>query len=94
MKRATKSKRPVTAESIARRAEHGEDVSEYFTNKGRIMPAIRKVDLDLTDPVLNELDEVAKELNISRQAVIKTFGSAGTRPTPFGPKGQLAASPW
>ncbi len=73
MKKMPKSKRPISADAIARQAEHGEDVSKYFTNDGRMMPAIRRVDVDLTEPVLNELDDVATELNISRQALIKTL---------------------
>jgi hypothetical protein len=68
-----KSKRPVSAESIARRAERGEDVSMYFTNKGKMMPAIQRVEVDFTEPIIDELDEAARELNLSRQAVIKTF---------------------
>lgn len=73
MKRMPKSKRPVSAESIARRAERGEDVSMYFTNKGKMMPAIQRVEVDFTEPIIDELDEAARELNLSRQAVIKTF---------------------
>lgn len=65
--------RPVDAETIARKAERGESVSSYFTNAGRMMPAIRRIDVDFTEPVLNELDEVAAELNVSRQAMIKTL---------------------
>ena len=71
MKRMPKSKRPVSAESIARRAERGEDVSSYFTNRGQMMPAIQPIDVDFTKPVLDELDEAARELNVSRQTVIK-----------------------
>ena len=33
---------------------------------------IQRVNLDLTDAMLQELDQAAKDLNISRQAVIKT----------------------
>jgi hypothetical protein len=73
MKKTVKSRPPVNAETIARKAEHGENVSSYFTNQGRMMPAIRKIDVDFTERVLNELDEVAAELNISRQAMIKTL---------------------
>jgi len=73
MKKAPKSKRPISAESIARRAEQGKDVSEYFTNRGRMMPVIQRVDVDFTEPVLNELDKAARELNVSRQTVIKTL---------------------
>ena len=73
MKRTAKSQQPVDAETIARKADLGENVSSYFTNQGRMMPAIRRIDVDFTEPVINELDEVAAELNISRQAMIKTF---------------------
>jgi hypothetical protein len=62
-----------TAEEIAARADRGEDISHFFTNKGRMMPAIQRVNVDFTMPMLKELDQEAVELNISRQAVIKTL---------------------
>lgn len=68
-----KQKKPVTAEAIARRADRGQDVSQSFTNKGRMMGPIRRVNVDFASPMLEELDNAAKELNISRQAVIKTL---------------------
>ncbi len=37
------------------------------------MPVIQRVDVDFTEPVLNELDKAARELNVSRQTVIKTL---------------------
>lgn len=37
------------------------------------MEPIRRVNVDFTSPMLNELDNAAKELNISRQALIKTL---------------------
>jgi len=37
------------------------------------MPPIQRVNVDFTAPMLSELDDAAKELNISRQAVIKTL---------------------
>jgi len=73
MKNIPKSKRPVSAERIAEMAEHGKDVSGFFTNRGKMMPAIQRVNVDFTQPMLNELDAAARELNVSRQAVIKTF---------------------
>lgn len=73
MKKIVKSRRPVSAETIARKADQGESLSAYFTDQGRMMPAIRRIDVDFTEPVVNELDEVAAELNISRQAMIKTL---------------------
>ena len=73
MKSIRKRKRTVSAEAIARRAERGEDVSAHFTNRGRMMPPIQRVNVDFTAPMLQELDDAARDLNISRQAVIKTL---------------------
>jgi metal-responsive CopG/Arc/MetJ family transcriptional regulator len=38
-----------------------------------MMPPIQRVNVDFTLPMLQELDEEARQLNISRQAVIKTL---------------------
>ena len=67
------SKKPISAEAIARMADQGRNVSAHFTNKGKMSPPIQRVNVDFTQPMLEELDKAAKELNISRQAVIKTF---------------------
>jgi hypothetical protein len=72
MKNIPKSKL-ISAEAIARRASRGQDVSRHFTNKGRMMAPIQRVNVDFAAPMLEELDRAAKELNISRQAVIKTL---------------------
>jgi hypothetical protein len=63
----------VSPDEIARRADRGEDVSRFFTNTGRMMPPIQRVNVDFSREMLTELDEAARRLNISRQAVIKTF---------------------
>ena len=73
MRKTGKPSRGPTAESIARMVDRGEDVSRYFTNRGRMMPPIQRVNVDFTAPMLQELDQAAADLNISRQAVIKTF---------------------
>jgi hypothetical protein len=73
MKSTRKRKTPMAAEAIARMADAGKDVSPFFTNVGKMMGAIQRVNVDLTAPMLEELDHAAKELNISRQAVIKTL---------------------
>ncbi len=73
MKSIRRSRKPPTAEAIARRAERGEDVSRFFTNAGRMMEPIRRVNVDFAAPMLKELDTTAIDLNISRQAVIKTL---------------------
>ena len=73
MKKTRKARKAVSAEAIARRAERGKDVSRFFTNSGRRMEPIRRVNVDFASPMLRELDAAAQELNISRQAAIKTL---------------------
>ena len=68
-----KKKRAMSAENIARLADKGKDVSRFFTNAGQMMSPIQRVNVDFASPMLDELDNAAKELNISRQAVIKTL---------------------
>jgi metal-responsive CopG/Arc/MetJ family transcriptional regulator len=38
-----------------------------------MMPPIRRVNVDFASPMLAELDRAAEELNVSRQAVIKSL---------------------
>jgi metal-responsive CopG/Arc/MetJ family transcriptional regulator len=54
-------------------ADRGENISRFFTGKGKMMPPIQRVNVDFTAPMLNELDDEARALNISRQAVIKSL---------------------
>ena len=72
MSNTAKKKKP-TADEIAEMAISGEDVSRFFTNKGEMRPSVKRVNVDFTLDMLKELDAIAKELNISRQAVIKTY---------------------
>ena len=65
--------KPVPAEEIAERATRGEDVSSFFTNKFTVVRPVRRVNVDLTQGMLSELDARAARLNVSRQAVIKTL---------------------
>jgi len=73
MKNTRNPKKLASAEAIARLAEQGKDVSRFFTNKGRMMGPIQRVNVDFTSLMLEELDRRAEEMNISRQAVIKTL---------------------
>lgn len=67
------SKPPVSADEIAERASRGEDISAYFTNKFTVVRPIHRVNVDLTQGMLRELDRRAARLNVSRQVVIKTL---------------------
>jgi hypothetical protein len=73
MKQTSKTKRVRSAESIARMADRGMDVSRFFTNRGKMMKPIQRVNVDFAGDMLRELDQAAAELNVSRQAVIKVF---------------------
>jgi Ribbon-helix-helix protein, copG family len=83
MKKTHKTGKPVSADAIARMADRGENVSGFFTGKGRMVQAgvdavsaargIQRVNVDLTAGMLEELDKAARDLNVSRQAVIKTL---------------------
>jgi hypothetical protein len=73
MKKTRKPAKPVAAEAIARLADQGRDVSRFFRGQGRMVQPIQRVNVDLTAAMLEELDKAAKDLNISRQAVIKSL---------------------
>jgi hypothetical protein len=72
MKKIRKSARPVSAEAIARMADQGKNVSRFFKGQGRMVQPIQRVNVDVTAAMLEELDRAAEDLNVSRQAVIKT----------------------
>jgi hypothetical protein len=73
MKKTRKPQKPVSAEAIARLADQGKDISGFFKGQGRMVQPIQRVNVDLTAAMLKELDRAAAELNVSRQAVIKTL---------------------
>ena len=73
MKKIRKLVKPVTAEAIARMADQGRDISIFFQGTGRMVRPIQRVNVDLTGDMLEELDHAAQEMNVSRQAVIKTL---------------------
>jgi hypothetical protein len=60
----------------------GKDVSRFFSNSGKMLKPIQRVNVDFTASMLEELENAAKELNISRQAVIKTLIRQAPRPAP------------
>ena len=77
MRKTRKSPKKTSAESIAKLADAGENISSHFTNRGKMTAPIQRVNVDFTAKMLTELDEAAGDLNISRQAVIKTLVRLG-----------------
>ena len=73
MKKTHRSAQPVSADAIARLADQGKDVSNFFKGQGRMVQPIQRVNVDVTATMLEELDQAAHDLNVSRQAVIKTL---------------------
>jgi hypothetical protein len=71
------------ADEIAEMATRGEDVSAHFTNKFTVVRPVKRVNVDLTQGMLRELDARAARLNISRQAVIKTLLGRALNETPI-----------
>ncbi len=73
MKKTRKPAKPVSAEAIARLADQGKNISRFFKGQGRMVQPIQRVNVDVTSSMLEELDKAAQDLNVSRQAVIKTL---------------------
>jgi uncharacterized membrane protein len=68
-----KTSKPKSADQIAAMAAQGKDISQFFTNNFTVVRPVKRVNIDLTEGMLRELDARAARLNISRQAVIKTL---------------------
>lgn len=78
MKNGKKNKKikTISIEEIENSALKGEDVNKYFSG-GKMMPPLKeqvqRVNIDFGIKTLFELDRIASDLNVSRQAVIKLF---------------------
>jgi len=81
-------KKTPSADEIAEKASRGENVSAYFTNKFTVVKPVHRVNVDLTQGMLRELDERAARLNVSRQSHCQN----STRPsTGRGPHSRTSA---
>lgn len=67
-KRRVRTKNDEALEEIARQAEEGQDVSEYFRGS---FQAKQRVNIDFPLELLNQIDSECQRLGISRQAWIK-----------------------
>ena len=73
MKKTAKHTKLLDAEDIAKLADKGRSVSRFFTNKGKLVRPVQRVNVDFAAEMLDELDREATQLSISRQAVIKSL---------------------
>lgn len=70
--RNTVKSHKLSADNIAEKAIAGEDISFYFTNTGKMYPPTH-ISLDLETEMIHEIDTLATEKNVDREAVIKMF---------------------
>jgi len=61
-----------TAGEIADMADSGLDISRFFTNQGEMKQPLASIRVDISQDMLNELDQLAAELHVSRQAAINS----------------------
>jgi len=68
-----KTNKKITEDEIAKKADKGQNISKFFSNSGKMKNPVQRVNVDFTQSMLDELDSLATDLNISRQAVIKSY---------------------
>ncbi|HKB67207.1 MAG TPA: hypothetical protein VKC61_15235 [Pyrinomonadaceae bacterium] len=75
MKKTSKTKRSVSAESIARLADNGQDVSSYFTNKGKMIRPLKNQDTDLTKGDVDQFQKCTRALmeRVHRRDLVYEF---------------------
>jgi len=61
-----------TADEIADMADSGLDISRLFTNQGKMKQPLASIRVDIPQEKLKELDQLAAELHVSRQAAINS----------------------
>ena len=62
-----------TADDIAEMADRGEDISQYFSNQGVMKYPTQHIQVEMPTSMFHELESLAAELQVSLQAVIKTY---------------------
>jgi hypothetical protein len=79
MKKTHPRKKPLSAEAIAHMADCGKDVSRFFSNSGMMMKPIRRVNVDFTAAMLEELENAAAENASEIDAKIREGYAAAQR---------------
>lgn len=81
--KSTKNPASEDIESIAERAERGEDVSAHFTNRHA---AKQRVNIDFPLALLRQIDAECQRVGVTRQAWIKMVCDERLRQALAGPK--------
>ena len=69
MKKSNKKK--IAAKEFDRKFDKGEDLSDHLNFEEAVV--VKRINLDLPQWLLNDLDREALRLNVSRQAIIKIW---------------------
>lgn len=69
MKKSNKKK--IAAHEFDRKFDKGEDVSDYLSFEDAVV--VKRINLDMPQWLLDDLDREALKLNVSRQAIIKIW---------------------
>ena len=68
-------KKKITAKELDEKFDNGEDITEYLDLSSARRPnqEVRRVNVDFPEWVIESLDQEAKRLGISRQALVKVW---------------------
>jgi len=77
-----------TADEIADMADSGLDISRFFTNQGEMKQPLASIRVDIPQEMLQELDQLAAELHVSRQTVVNSFLRHALDQHPFAKRGK------
>ena len=61
-----------TADEIAEMADRGLDISRFFTSQRGMKQPPTSISVDISHEMLQELDQLAAELQVSRQAGVSS----------------------
>ena len=70
-----KQKATITAEELDRRFDDGEDISDFLDWSNATRPGLkpRRVNVDLPNWMISELDKRASLIGVTRQSIIKVW---------------------
>jgi hypothetical protein len=70
-----KEKATITAEELDRRFDDGEDISDFLDWSNATRPGLepRRVNVDLPNWMISELDKRASLIGVTRQSIIKVW---------------------
>lgn len=69
-KKSIKIKKGPTADEIAEMADRGENILKYFSTSGVMVRPVKKLEIEISGELLDEIDKVASKMNVDRAAAV------------------------